>query len=175
MVSGTYVLTDTIKAGFNTIFTESYKNVDAVVSGKRLFGSQDQTKAPTFPESLLGKVQSLPGVAEVSGGVENDPTQLVGHNGKAIVNGGAPNLGFSINPASSFNQLSLVSGSWPNGPGEVAIDKGTADKKHYGVGQTIGVAARGPVRKFRIVGIAELGGVASIGGATLAVFDLPTA
>ena len=34
---------------------------------------------------------------------------------------------------------------------------------------------RGPVQPFRIVGIAELAAVSSIGGATLSVFDLPTA
>ena len=35
MISGTYVLTDTINNGFDTIFTQSYKNADVVVSGTR--------------------------------------------------------------------------------------------------------------------------------------------
>ena len=35
--------------------------------------------------------------------------------------------------------------------------------------------ARGPVQQFRITGIAKFGGVSSIGGATISVFDLPTA
>ena len=34
MVSGTYVLTDTIDRAFDTIFTESYAGTDAVVSAK---------------------------------------------------------------------------------------------------------------------------------------------
>ena len=34
MISGTYVLTDTINNGFNTIFDTSYKNADAVISAK---------------------------------------------------------------------------------------------------------------------------------------------
>ena len=37
MISGTYVLTDTINNGFDTIFTQSYKNADVVVSGKPAF------------------------------------------------------------------------------------------------------------------------------------------
>ena len=35
--------------------------------------------------------------------------------------------------------------------------------------------SRGPVETFRISGIARFGAVSSIGGATLAGFDLPTA
>ena len=39
----------------------------------------------------------------------------------------------------------------------------------------IGVEAEGPLRRFSITGIVEFGGAASLGGATLAIFDLPTA
>ena len=34
MISGTYVLTDTINSGFNTIVINSYKNADVIVTGK---------------------------------------------------------------------------------------------------------------------------------------------
>jgi len=34
MISGTYILTDTINNGFNTIVTNSYKNADVVISGE---------------------------------------------------------------------------------------------------------------------------------------------
>ena len=60
--------------------------------------------------------------------------QLIDSNGKAIVFGGAPNLGFSIaNGNSPFNPLVLVSGSWPKS-GDVVIDQTTASKKHFAVG-----------------------------------------
>jgi putative ABC transport system permease protein len=65
-------------------------------------------------------------------------------------------------------------GSWPHG-NQVAIDKATASSKGFKVGDTISLQAVGPERSFRISGIAELGGVGSIGGATFALFDLPTA
>ena len=52
---------------------------------------------PTFDETLLpGEVRELPGVAEAEGSVDSDATQLIGDDGKAVVFGGAPNLGFSI-------------------------------------------------------------------------------
>src|ERR687887_1403219 len=70
MISGTYVLTDTINNGFDTIFTQSYKNADVVISGKAAFLNTEgnQVEAPSFPESLLAKVRRLPGVAVAAGG-----------------------------------------------------------------------------------------------------------
>ncbi len=177
MASGTFVLTDTINGAFNSIFSQSYKNADVVITGKTAFenlnGNGVQT--PSFPETLLLKVQELPDVQAAAGSVTDDVTKLVGHDGKAIGSGGAPNLGFSVDPNDKrFNPLQLVSGTWPRGSDQIAIDSGTAGSEHYAVGDTIGVESRGPVQDFRIAGTVKLPGVA-IGGATMAVFDLPTA
>jgi putative ABC transport system permease protein len=177
MISGTYVLTDTIKAGFGAVFTTVYKSTDAIVSGKSAIGgSGDQGAVPSFEASLLQKVRALPGVAEAEGGIA-DQVSFVGRNGKVISFGGAPGLAFSHDPTGSerFNPLVLTAGRYPRGPGEVAIDAHLASAKHYAVGDTIGVVARGPVRRFRITGIVKLGGVSSLGGATMAIFDVPTA
>src|SRR5262249_19295783 len=108
------------------------------------------------------------------GGVSGD-TQLIGHNGKAIVFGGAPNLGFSIDPSRpQFNSLELTQGSWPQN-NQVVVDKSTASKKDLEVGQVIGVQAKGAVRPMGISGLVKFGGASSLGGATLAGFNLPTA
>jgi putative ABC transport system permease protein len=122
-------------------------------------------------------VRALPGVAEAEGSVDSDSTQLIDENGKVIQFGlgGAPNLGFSIaNPNSQFNPLTLVDGTWP-GAGDVVIDKETASKKNLEVGQQIGVQVEGPVERFRISGIVQFSSGLTIGGATLAGFDLLTA
>jgi putative ABC transport system permease protein len=179
MISGTYILTDTIKSAFGTVFTQVYQHTDVVISGKSAVGENERNgarQAPAFPESLLNTVRGLPGVAEAQGGV-SDTAQLVGRDGKVISSGGAPSLAFSVHPQGSqrFNPLQLVSGAWPAGPGEVAIDANTAAKKHYAVGQTIGVIARGAEQRFRIAGVAKFGGVSSLGGATMAIFDFPVA
>ena len=39
MISGTFVLTDTIKAAFGTVFNQVYKNTDAVITGKSAIGT----------------------------------------------------------------------------------------------------------------------------------------
>ena len=177
MVSGTFVLTDTLKAGFGEIFTSVYKSSDAVITGKSAIGNGNGGNiAPSLPASLLSKIRSLPDVAAAQGGVD-DQAQLVGRDGKVISNGFSPGLAFSVNPdgTQQFNPLVLTSGTWPRGTHEIAIDKATADKKHYTVGQTIGAVARGPVQEYKITGIVKLANVPSLGGATMAIFDLPTA
>jgi putative ABC transport system permease protein len=176
MVSGTYVLTDSIDRAFDNIFTDSRQGSNAVISGKSAFDLSEESGAtePSFRESLLNRVRDVPDVAEAEGSVDGE-AQIIGDDGKAIVYGGAPNLGFSIaNGDSRFNPLDLVEGSWP-GDGEVVIDGATADKEGFGVGDTVGIQGRGPVQELRISGIVKFGSVSTIGGATLAGFDLPTA
>ena len=176
MVSGTFVLTDSIDKAFDSIFTESRAGSTAVISGKSAFDLSDQSGVtnPLLDESLLAKVRTVPGVAAAEGSVDGE-AQLIGDDGKAIVYGGAPNLGFSIaNGNSVFNPLTLVEGKWP-GPGEVVIDKATVDKEKLKIGETIGVQGDGPVERLGISGIVRFGSVSTIGGATLAGFDLPTA
>jgi putative ABC transport system permease protein len=178
MISGTYILTDTINNGFNTIVVNSYKNADVVISGEAAFKNTqgNGVEAPTFPQDVLPKVKALPDVAQAAGSVTSDNVKLIGKDGKVVDTGGAPSLGFSVDPREQqFNPTKLTAGSWPSGGDQVAIDKATAAREGYVVGDTIELQTVGPQRSFRISGIAELTGVGSIGGATFALFDLPTA
>ncbi len=177
MVSGTLVLTDSIDKAFNFIYTDVRQGSDAVISGKSAIGDVQGgqgTFAPTIASSLLQKVRALPDVQDAEGSVTGE-AQLIDRKGKAIVFGGAPNLGFSIARADSpFNVLTLVAGAWPAGK-QVVIDSNTAKKKHLVVGSDVGVQAEGAVRHLRISGIVKFGSANALGGATLAGFDLATA
>src|SRR5438093_4073961 len=180
MISGTYVLTDTINNGFNTIFKTSYKNADVIISGKAAFsngGNGNSIQNPTFPDTVLAKVRTLPDVGFAAGSVQSDTVKLVGSNGKLISAGNAPSLGFSLDPKTDmrFNPSKLVSGSWASGPHRVVIDKATAAKKHLEPGDRIGVQVYGPVESFKISGIAKYSANVSLGGVTFAIFDQPTA
>ncbi len=177
MISGTYVLTDSIDQAFDRIFTDIRKGSSAVITGRSAFDLSDGSGVtdPTLEESLLGEVRELPSVAQAEGSVDSDATQLIGDDGKAVVSGGAPNLGFSISDGESdFNPLTLVDGAWP-GPDEVVVDKETAADQGFEVGETIGVQAEGPVERVRVSGVVQFGSGLTIGGATLAGFDLATA
>jgi putative ABC transport system permease protein len=177
MISGTYVLTDSIDQAFDRIFTDIRQGSTAVISGRSAFDITEGSGVtePTFDESLLDEVRALSGVAQAEGSVDSDAMQLIGDDGKAVVYGGAPNLGFSIAAGDSvFNPLTLVEGRWP-GPDEVVVDKETASKEDFEVGETIGVQSEGPVEQLEISGIIQFSSGLTIGGATLAGFDLPTA
>jgi putative ABC transport system permease protein len=175
-VSGTYVLTDSISNAFDSIFTTIYRGTDAVISGKSAFNlsSESGVEDPSFNESLLPKVLDLPGVDAAVGGVGGE-AQLIGQNGKVIQFGGAPNIGFSIDPSQPrFNSIVLKEGGWP-GNGEVVVDSGTASKKGIEVGQTIRVQGEGSAVPMRVAGRFDFTSEGNIGGATLAGFNLRTA
>jgi putative ABC transport system permease protein len=179
MISGTYVLTDTIDRAFNGIFNASYQDTNVVISGKPVVKGA-ASGAPTIPASLLQRVRSLPDVDAAAGSLmdlssESNSVKLLDHSGKAIT-GGSPTLGFGIDTSQPrFNPLKLVEGRWAAGAGDVVIDAGTAKKHDFHVGERVSVSARGPIRQFTIAGIARYGKVDSLGGATIAVFTVPTA
>jgi putative ABC transport system permease protein len=180
MVSGSFVVTDTITKAFDSIFTSSYKHTDAVVSGRKLVDYSNSGNA-TVSKSLLVKIRALPEVSAAAGAIldlNNDTTntKLIDRDGKAIQANGNPTFGFGLEPSQPrFNPMHLVTGHWATGRHDVVIDSNTAKKHHFAVGDSIGAAAKGPKEQFRIVGIAKYGDVDSLGGATIAVFSIPTA
>ncbi|MES1248671.1 MAG: ABC transporter permease [Actinomycetota bacterium] len=180
MVSGSFVLTDTISKAFTSIFSSAYDHTDAVVSGKKLVDYSSSGNA-TVSQATLERIRRQPYVAAAAGAIadlsgDSTHAKLIGHDGKAIDHSGAPTFGFGIDTSQPrFNPLKLEAGRWAMAPDEVVIDPDTAKNEHFSVGDTIGVAAVGPVQRFRIVGIAKYGDVESLGGATFAVFTVPEA
>jgi putative ABC transport system permease protein len=180
MVSGTFILTDTINKAFDTIFQDSYSKTSAVISGKQVVDDATSGTA-TVPAALLDRVRSNDKVAAASGAMFNltgtsDQTKLIGKNGESLGSSNSGQFGFGFDPGSErFNPTSLTEGRWASGPGQVVIDKGTAKDHGYHVGDKIGVAANGPARQYTITGLARYGKENSIGGATFAVFNVATA
>ncbi len=177
MVSGTYVLTDSIDQAFDAIFNETRQGSDAVITGRSAFDLSDGSgsEAPTLDESLLATVRAVPEVQQAEGSVTSESTVLIDKQGKAIV-GNAPAIGFSIAEGDSpFNPLKLVEGGWPSS-NQIVIDEATAKKHDFKVGDPIRVQAEGAVQQYTISGLIRFGdSLSTIGDATLAGFDLPTA
>jgi putative ABC transport system permease protein len=180
MVSGSFVLTDTISKAFDTIFSSSYSHTDAVVSGKKLVDYSNGGNA-TVSQAVLERIRRMRDVEAASGALidlngDSTHANLVDTEGNAIESNGNPTFGFGIDPSQPrFNPLKLKEGHWASGPHQVVIDSETAKKHYFGLGDRIGVAASGPTEQFRIVGTATYGDVKSLGGATIAVFSIATA
>jgi putative ABC transport system permease protein len=180
MMSGAYVLTDTIDKAFDSIFVDSYAGTDAVVTGKDPGFSfeGESAQAPPIPEETLERVREVEGVEIATGSVTDFQTKLLRPDGEEIDTSGSPAFAFGIDTRSEydrFNPLNLIEGRWPSGDTEVAVDEGVADDEDLALGDRIGVAALGPAQEFTIVGIAKYGDLSSIGNATFAIFDVPTA
>ena len=60
----------------------------------------------------------------------------------------------------------LTAGSAAPGPGQLVIDKGSADKGHFSIGDTVTVLTQTGSQQFSLVGIARFGTADSPGGAS---------
>ncbi len=181
MISGTYILTDTIDRAFTTLFTESYAGTDAIVTGRGLDISIDGEAPPSPPvdASLLETVRGVDEVALATGSILDERnTKILNKDGEATNSEGAPTFGFGIDtdPAlAQFNPLNVLEGRWPAAAHEVVIDAGTADDDGYEVGDTIEIVTLQPKQKFELVGVAQYGSIDSLGNASFAVFTIPAA
>ncbi len=178
MVTGAYVVTDTMLGAADKLENASYSGADAAVSAKKAFTSDNSnggSETTPIPESLVGTVAKVPSVAIAQGEI-TDSAKLTKKNGKLINTTGGPPfaVGFdaSTPAAQKLSPFKLKSGAFPTAPDQIAIDAGTAKNEHYKVGDTIGVSAVGPIRRYKVSGVVTFGGVDSIGSATLAVFSL---
>src|SRR4051794_34731662 len=175
MVSGTYILTDTMQKSFDGLFAAPYDETDAVLSGKEIVKSSTSGTAKV-PAGLLTKVEALPEVGEAAGAVtpnEANPADIIGPHGKAVAR---ESVGTSVDAAHArFSPLKLKSGSWPEGPRQVAVDAGTAAKQHYRLGDKVTVSTLGAKGSYEVSGIVKYGDVDSLGFASIAAWDVKTA
>jgi putative ABC transport system permease protein len=181
MISGTYILTDTVQRAFNNLLVDSYAGTDAVVTGRGLDISVDGESPPPPPidESLLEVVRGVDEVEVATGSVLDErSTRLLTREGESVSSEGWPTLGFGIDtsPAMSrFNPLEIFEGRWPAAADEVVIDAGTADDQGYRVGETVQISTLQPKQAFELVGVAKYGELESLGGISFVVFTIPAA
>src|SRR4051794_36323258 len=176
-VAGTLVLTDTLNTTFDQIFGNATKGVSVVVRGQQAFqGSSDN--GPTderalVPDTALDTVRSVDGVTQAVGDA-GGYAQVV-YNGKAVVNGGAPNLGTAWVGEGPLSSLHLVKGAGPAAADDVVIDEQSAEKFSIPVGASVGVVVSGKTLPGHVTGIVRFGSGSSLAGATLVAFTPHTA
>ena len=180
-VAGTYVLTDTMNAAFEELFTQASSASDLVVRSENAFDNvgagpgtgASQERAP-LEESLVDVIGAVPGV-EVAVPDVAGTAAIVDPETDEVAGGfGPPTIGTNWNDLAD-GVLDVREGRPPEADGEIAIDAATAETSDFTVGQTVAVLFETGREEFEIVGIVGFGEADNLGGATLAVFETNTA
>ena len=183
-VVGAYVLTDTMKSTFDTLFGEIAAGTSVVVQGEAPLGlGEDQERNPV-PASVLETVRKVPGVARADGditgiasltacprGSDGLRPRECGQATRAIGGTGGPTLGVSWHPDSPMSALTLAQGRPPVGADEVAVDVSTARNNDLRVGDPVTVLLKGAPQQATVVGTVRFGRSNGLAGASLTAFD----
>jgi putative ABC transport system permease protein len=170
-VAGSYILSDTIFAAFDEIFSESLSGTSVVVTAQNPV-EQDNGEVPTISAGLLPRIQRTPGVKLAAGAIFT-PGGFFDSEGEKIGNKFAPKFISSTLPG-QLESLNYVDGHRPRGPTEASIDKAAAESSDLKLGEEIELIGQGKARSFELVGLTQLGS-ASFGGASIAQVTLPVA
>jgi putative ABC transport system permease protein len=176
-VTGTLILGDTLNSTFNNLVGTAYQHVSFQIRGKATLSgvsAASTSDRDPVPQSIATTVGHLPGVAYVYGGVSGY-AQFMTRGDNAIGNGGSSTLGFSFDPNPKLSPYRLVQGRAPTGADDVVIDKETATKHDYSVGDRVLINLPDRAQTFTITGIVTFGNDNNLAGVTLAGFQQQTA
>src|SRR3954451_6709933 len=159
MITGTYVLTDQIKSGFEDLQDSVYAGVDAEVKPKEAFDTGFGSPRP-LDQSLIDQMGRVPGVAAVAGQLDSPAGLVVDGKFKESHGGGFMVVTSTPKPIDPTNNLE---GRSPERRGEIGMLRETAEDNGVDLGDTVGIATRDGVEQVKVVGVYDLGGVSSLG------------
>ncbi|MEV0784506.1 FtsX-like permease family protein [Streptomyces sp. NPDC050423] len=157
-LTGTLVMGDTLRASFDTMFGNAASGTDAVVRSTNVVTVSGDSAGTRQPVStgLVRSIAQLPQVAAAAPDIQG-AGQLIGSDGKPIGGQGPPTLAGNWIDDPKLNPYRLAEGRAPAAPGEVVVNRGTADKGGLRIGDTTVLRTPDPVR-VTVVGLATFGG-----------------
>jgi putative ABC transport system permease protein len=175
-MAGTLVLTDTIGRTFDALFADANAGVDAYVRSADVTGDGMMRQRGRVDDDLVTTVAAVDGVVAAEGTVQGY-AELLDRDGSAMGTSGTgvQTHGASWIDAGGLNPFTLESGRAPVGTGEVVIDRGSAKRAGFVVGDRTAVLTQRGRAEVEIVGIARFGDADSPAGASFTFFDLATA
>jgi putative ABC transport system permease protein len=174
-LAGTLVLGDTVETGFGDMFGEANAGTDAVVRSSTEVRYSDVSERGLIDAAAVEDVAAVDGVAkavpEVSG-----IGQIVGSDGDPLGGNGPPTQAGNWIADPEINPWHIADGRAPEEPGEVVIDKASADGGDLVVGDATTIRTPEPI-DVTVVGIATFGdaGADSAGPQTYAAFTTEVA
>ncbi|MGA4802681.1 ABC transporter permease [Streptomyces lavendulocolor] len=172
-VSGTLVFTDTLSSAFRNQSAKSYDNVAVAVTSYA--DADDAEQEPGLSQRTVDRIGKLDGVASVTGRVDGF-AGVADPDGK-LIGVGWSNKGANFAPGKDGKDPAYVftEGSGPVRDDQIALDKDTAAKGRYEVGEKVRVATNGPVREFTLAGVFTTDDGAVSAGGSLVLFDTSVA
>jgi putative ABC transport system permease protein len=169
-LSGTLVLGDTMETGFGDMFGEANAGTDAIVRSSTEVGDDDVSERGLLDASVVEDVAAVDGVATAVPEIYGIG-QIVGSDGDPLGGNGPPTQAGNWIADPEINPWQIADGRAPEGPGEVVIDKASADDGDLQVGDATTIRTPDPV-DVTVVGIATFGdaGADSAGPRTYAAF-----
>jgi putative ABC transport system permease protein len=171
-LAGTFILSDSLKSSFSSLFDKVNKNTDAYVEGKAAFkrnANSPTDERPRVDVSVLETIRNVDGVKSADGLIQAYGVALVNTKNKVVGVGPAPNFGFSW-VASDLNPYRLTGGRGPQADNEIVIDQALLDKSDYRLGDKAKVVSAAATDTFTIVGVVRFGTEKSALGSTAIFF-----
>jgi putative ABC transport system permease protein len=172
-LSGTLVLSDTMRGGFDDLFSKANADTDVVVRSTSELEGGEVTQTGLLDASLADRIDDVDGVAAVAPRVLG-VAQIVGADGEPIGGNGPPTLGGNWVTDPGPRPWQLAEGRAPRAADEVVIDRRAADLGDLQVGSRTIVQTPTPV-KVTVVGLARFGSEDSLAGATFVGFTTDAA
>ena len=178
-VGGVLVLTDTVDRTFNDLFSDVFADTDAVVRSSETidqgFAGGGEVRA-LIDEGLLDEVRAIDGVADAEVAVDGY-ARIIDRDGEPVGDPamGAPTFGTNWVESDTLNPFTLVDGRGPEADDEVVIDRGSAQRTDFEVGDTIQIQTRAGSNEYTLTGIARFGSADSPGGASFAMWTVAEA
>ena len=166
-VAGSFIFTDTINASFDELFKQVSKGVDVDVTAKQPVEGDFGGRIQPLPDGTFEKVESAPGVAAAEPRFQTEVT-IFDKDGEPIGGNGPPSIVFSQNEK-RFDPFTYEDGGPADAVGQVTIDKATADRHDFHVGDQLRIAGRAPAKDYEISGITKLGDQNSLGIVSMAM------
>ncbi|MET8223446.1 FtsX-like permease family protein [Streptomyces sp. NPDC005301] len=157
-LTGTLVMGDTLRAGFDTMFGNATSGTDAVVRNAATITTPGDSQGERRPihTALTAAIERTPGVAAAVPDIQG-AGQLVGADGEPVGGQGPPTVAGNWITDPGLNPYRLAEGRAPARSGEVVINRGAAKKGGLEIGDTTTLRTPDPV-KVTIVGLATFGG-----------------
>jgi putative ABC transport system permease protein len=168
-LAATLVLGDTAKEGFARLFGEVNAGTDVVVRSETRFETESGVETAPLDLALVDQVRAVDGITTAVGLVEGTG-QVLAADGTPLGGEGPPTIAGGWVDDPELSPMTLVEGRGPEAPGEVVLDRGTAEDGELAVGDTTTVLVPEPV-PVTVVGIATFGDDDSMAGATYAAFE----